>query len=94
MEKVVTENEVLRRTIAQIAEVKRIPEEGITPESSLQELGMDSLDAMNLLFALEEEFDVSIPDSEAHAIRTVRDASEGVRRLLEAKNGGAERIGA
>jgi acyl carrier protein len=94
MEKVLTENDVLKRTIAQIAEVKRIPEEGIKPESTLQELGMDSLDAMNLLFALEEEFDVSIPDTEAHAIRTVRDASDGVRRLLEAKNDQAGRIGA
>lgn len=80
------DEDVLRRTITQIAELKRIPEDGITADSTFAELGLDSLDAMNLLFALEEEFDVSIPDAEARAIRTVRDASEGVSRLLDAKH--------
>jgi acyl carrier protein len=78
-------DDVLQRTIAEVAEIKRIPVESIRPDSTFQELGLDSLDAMNLLFALEEEFDISIPDSEARAIRGVREASEGVARLLAAK---------
>jgi acyl carrier protein len=80
------DQEVVSRTIAQVAEIKRIPVDGIRPDSTFEELGLDSLDAMNLLFALEEEFDVSIPDSEARAIRTVRDAIDGVGKLLAAKH--------
>jgi acyl carrier protein len=89
------DEDVMRRTIAQVAETKRIPEETVGPDSTFQELGLDSLDAMNLLFALEEEFDVSIPDAEARAIRTVHDAAEGVSRLLAAKQASsrAERAG-
>jgi acyl carrier protein len=79
------DDDVLRRTITQIADTKRIPEETIRIDSTFEELGLDSLDAMNLLFALEEEFDISIPDSEAHRIKTVRAACEGVERLLAAK---------
>lgn len=84
-------DDVLKRTIEQVAEVKHIPVENVHAESTFEELGMDSLDAMNLLFALEEEFNISIPDSEAHAIRSVRAASEGVAKLLSAKGSAAER---
>jgi acyl carrier protein len=81
--------DVLQRTIANVAEIKRIPEDGITADSTFEELGLDSLDAMNLLFALEEEFDISIPDSEARAIKTVRAAADGVARLVAAKQDAA-----
>ena len=79
------DDDIMKRTIAQVAEIKRIPEETVHADSTFEELGLDSLDAMNLLFALEEEFDISIPDSDARAIQTVRAASEGVARLLAAK---------
>lgn len=79
------DDDILRRTIKQIAETKRIPEESIHVNSTFEELGLDSLDAMNLLFALEEEFNISIPDTEAHTIKTVRAAYEGVERLLAGK---------
>ena len=82
-------DDVLQRTIMQVAETKRIPVESVRAESTFQELGLDSLDAMNLLFALEEEFNVSIPDSDARAIHTVREASDGVAKLLAAKQGPA-----
>jgi acyl carrier protein len=43
---------------------------------------MDSLDAMNLLFSLEEQLGVSIPDEAANSIKDVRSAVAGVQRIL------------
>ena len=59
--------------------------ERISIDSTFEELAIDSLDATSLLFALEEEFGVSIPDAEARSIRNVRDAVTQVERLLAAK---------
>jgi acyl carrier protein len=68
-----------------VAKVKRIPLESITPASRLEDLGMDSLDGLNLFFELEEAFDISIPDEEARALRSVADIINGIGRLLEAR---------
>jgi acyl carrier protein len=70
------------KVIAQIAAVKRIPVESITIDSTFKELAMDSLDAMNLLFALEEQLGISIPDEEASSIRDVRGALTAVKQKL------------
>ena len=72
------------KVIATLASVKRIPEDQIKLESSLQDLGIDSLDTFTLLFELESKFNISIPDDEARNIRTVNDIVAGVRRLVEA----------
>ncbi len=80
------DSDLTARVIAEIASVKRIPTEQITVDSTFDELAIDSLDATNLLFSLEEEFGVSIPDAEARQIRTVRDAIDQVDRLLAAKS--------
>lgn len=77
-----------KRVISVIAATQHLPEEKITAESTFQELGIDSLDGINILFALENEFNINIPDDEAQTIRTVRDAIEGVRKLLEQGNQG------
>ena len=47
----------------------------VKPEASfIEDLGADSLDTVELVMALEEEFDLEIPDEEAEKIRTVGDA--------------------
>jgi acyl carrier protein len=79
------QSDLTARVIAEIASVKRIPSEKISVDSTFDELAIDSLDATNLLFSLEEEFGVSIPDAEARQIRKVRDAVDQVERLLAAK---------
>lgn len=53
----------------------------VKPEASFQDLGLDSLDAVELIMAFEEEFGVEIPDEEAEAIKTVGDAI----KVIEAK---------
>lgn len=79
------EDELSRRVIEVMAATQHLPLEKITIDSSFQELGIDSLDGINILFALESEFDVNIPDDAAKEIRTVRDMVEGVRQLVSAK---------
>lgn len=80
------DKDVQSRVIAEIASVKRIPADRVTINSTFDELAIDSLDATNLLFVLEEEFGVSIPDAEARALRDVRAAVETVERLLDEKS--------
>jgi acyl carrier protein len=74
------------KVIAEIAAVKRIPLESITIDSTFEELAMDSLDAMNLLFSLEEHFGISIPDEAANSIKDIRSAVARVERILAEKN--------
>lgn len=57
-----------------------VEEDDITMESSfIDDLGADSLDIVELIMALEEEFDLEIPDSEAERITTVGDAVEYIK---------------
>ena len=86
-------NEVTQKVISVISATQRIPAEKITPESTFEELGMDSLDGVNILFALEEEFNVNIPDDEARNIRGVRQMVEGIEKLLAGSSAGGATAG-
>ncbi len=58
-----------------IANQLQIDEGQVTADASfMDDLGADSLDTVELIMALEEEFDIEIPDSDAEKIRTVQDA--------------------
>ena len=58
-----------------ICEQLGVSEEEVTPEASfIEDLGADSLDIVELVMAMEEEFEVEIPDEEAEHIKTVQDA--------------------
>ncbi len=58
-----------------IAEKLGVSEDNITPQSSfVDDLGADSLDQVELIMALEDEFDLEIPDEDAEKLRTVKDA--------------------
>jgi acyl carrier protein len=48
------------------------------------------MDAVEILFALENEFDINIPDDEVRSVRGIRQMCEGVERLLAAKAAAAE----
>ena len=81
-------DELIERVRKVIAASKRIPEERVTVDSAFEELGIDSMDAVEILFALENEFDINIPDEEVKTVRNVRQMVEGVERLLAAKAAG------
>jgi acyl carrier protein len=58
-----------------IADQLGVGEDEIKPGSSfIEDLGADSLDIVELVMAMEEEFEVEIPDEEAENIKTVQDA--------------------
>ncbi len=66
-----------------ICEQLDVPEEEVVPEASfVDDLGADSLDQVELIMAMEEEFDVSIPDEDAENIGTVQDAIDYVEKVL------------
>ena len=73
------------RVLRVIAKTQRIPLEKVTVDSSFEELGMDSMDSINILFDLESEFDIEIDDEKAKQIRTVREMVEGIKQLVAAK---------
>jgi len=63
-----------------------VSEEKITPEASFQnDLGTDSLSRVELMMALEEEFNIEIDDAEAEKIQTVRDAVAFIETKLKEK---------
>ena len=74
-------DEVASRCIDLIAQTKGIPASSISPDSTLESLGLDSLDKINLSFAVEEAFAISIPDDQLHKLRTVQDVINGVHTL-------------
>jgi acyl carrier protein len=60
-----------------IAEQLSVNEDEVTSDASfIDDLNADSLDLVELIMSLEEEFNVKIPDDDAEKIRTVRDAME------------------
>jgi acyl carrier protein len=68
-----------------IARSQRIPSDSISLDSTFEELKIDSLDGINIVFELEKEFNIEIPDEGVHNLRSIHDTVAGVRQLIEAK---------
>ncbi|MGL4731612.1 MAG: acyl carrier protein [Clostridium sp.] len=67
-----------------IAEQLSLDVEDISLESSfIDDLGADSLDIVELIMALEEEFDIEIPDEDAEKISTVGDVVEYIKTRVD-----------
>lgn len=65
-----------------IEEQLSVDKEKIVPGSSfVDDLGADSLDLVELIMAMEEEFDIEIPDEDAEKIATVQDAIDYVNTI-------------
>ena len=63
-----------------------VEEETVTPEASfVDDLGADSLDTVELVMALEEEFGIEIPDEDAEKITRVKEAVEYIESHAKAK---------
>ncbi|MEJ2024068.1 MAG: acyl carrier protein [Deltaproteobacteria bacterium] len=66
-----------------ICEQLNVSEDDVVLEASfVDDLGADSLDQVELIMAMEEEFDVSIPDEDAEKIGTVQDAISYIQKAI------------
>jgi len=66
-----------------VCEQLDVPEEDVVPAATfVDDLGADSLDQVELIMAMEEEFDLSIPDEDAENIATVQSAIDYVKKAL------------
>jgi len=74
---------VYEKLRALLAEQLGISKEDITPETNIiEDLGADSLDVVELIGALEDEFDIVITDEHIRELYTVREVAEFVEALL------------
>ena len=77
--------ELENRVAEIIVEQLGVAREEVVPEASLiDDLGADSLDIVELVMAMEEEFDVEIPDDDAEKIQTIGDAISYLKEKLAA----------
>jgi acyl carrier protein len=76
------EDSVAERVLKIIADNQKKDVSLVTVESSFEELNIDSMDAVNIVFALENDFNINVPDEEMKNIRSVRDIVEGVEKLV------------
>ena len=67
-----------------------VPEERIQPDTRLEDLGLDSLDMIEVLFEVEDAFNISIPeDDDVTRSATIQEFLEAVKRLVEVQQGSA-----
>jgi acyl carrier protein len=74
---------LIDRVIRVIAATQHIPIESIQPSSTFEELKIDSLDAINILFGLENEFDISIDDEQARGLVSVQDLADRLAKIID-----------
>lgn len=69
-----------------ICEQLGVSEDQVTPDASfIEDLGADSLDIVELVMELEEEFEITIPDDQAEKIKTVGEAIDYIEREIAKK---------
>jgi len=79
--------ELLKKIKAIVADKLSISEDQVTEEASfIDDLGADSLDTVELVMALEDEFDLDIPDEEAEKMSTVGKAMDYVLSRISKKS--------
>ena len=80
-------DDIERQVIEAIAKKKKLDPARVTTASTFEELGIDSLDAADLLFAFEDEFKIVVPDEAAQSMKTVGQAVDGLRAALAGSSG-------
>ena len=78
-------DEVTDRVLAILRNFEKVDQAKLTPTSNFKELGLDSLDLVEVCLALEEEFVITIPDEDADRMQSVEQAIEYVTGNPNAK---------
>ena len=81
--------DIEQRVIEIIARKKGLPAGSLTAETAFAEIGVDSLDAIDLIFSFEDTFTVIIPDEVAQQIKTVGQATAVLREAVSHGSSGA-----
>ena len=77
-------DDVESRIIELVAKSKNLPASDVRLDTTFDELQIDSLDKINLSFAVEEMFSIEIPDDSLNSLKTVGDVVRGVEMLRAA----------
>jgi len=81
-----TEEEIRNKIYDIVAKEARLDRASLTPETKLEDLKIESLDMVQILFGIEDTFDVYVPqDDQNFKLSTLKDVIEGVKKLLAAK---------
>ena len=73
------QSDCVQRVIDVFIRSQKLSPGQVTIDSEFAALEIDSMDAVVILFELEKEFDITIPDEQMHSVRTVRQAAEAVQ---------------
>ena len=79
-------DELATQVIARIAKMQKTTPDKVSVDRTFEELGVDSLNGLELLWELEEELDIVIPDDDAREITRVSDVIAVVEPLLTKKS--------
>jgi acyl carrier protein len=74
-----------RQVIEIVAKRKKVPPETITRDSTFEQLGIDSLDGIDLVFTFEDTFGISVPDHVAREMRSIRQVVDSLQAALAAQ---------
>ena len=77
-----TRTEIEEKLADIVRKEKNVADDKLSLDTPLADAGIDSLDALSILFAIEEEFHISIPDERARAIRTFGDMVDAIEALV------------
>ncbi len=79
------EQEIHAAIVKAIATQKRLDPSQISIDSTLEELGISSLDAITIVYEIEDVFDIEVDNEQLENLRSVKDIVDGITKLVEAK---------
>ncbi|MEO8217496.1 MAG: acyl carrier protein [Acidobacteriota bacterium] len=77
-----TRSEIEEKIVDIVNNQKTLPPDAVQPDTPLADLGIDSLDALNIIFEVEEAFGVTVSDETARTMRTPNDIVSAIEELL------------
>jgi acyl carrier protein len=78
--------DITQAVIKAIAQQKMLNSADISTESTLQALNISSLDAITIVYEIEEIFDIQVPNENLEALKTVQDIVDGITDILASKS--------